>query len=61
MKSMRSIVPSASKAKKQRERARMITASVDEFMADLEKLPPTERQEFVDLFAALFVRGNHGA
>jgi hypothetical protein len=57
---MRSIVPSASKTKKERELAWIIAASVDEFMEDLKQLPPAERQKFVDLFVQLFVREKNG-
>ena len=56
MKSMTRMVPSARKAKKAQKRARRTDAFVDGIMADLEQLPPAERQEIVDLFVELFIR-----
>jgi hypothetical protein len=53
------MAPSAGKAKRRQKRAQKIAASVDEFMEDLEKLPPEERQEIVDLFVQLFLREKH--
>jgi hypothetical protein len=56
MKSMRRIVQSPGKAKKQQERARRTDAFIDAIMEDLKQMPVAERQEIVDLFSSLVVR-----
>ena len=60
MKSMNRMVPSARKTKKAQDRVRRTDAFVDAIIEDLKQLPPTERQEIVNLFSSLFVREKHG-
>ena len=60
MKSMRGMVPSASKAKKEKERIQRTNEFVDAIVQEMEQLPLAERQEIVDLFVELFVREKHG-
>ena len=60
MKSMNRMVPSARKTKQAQDRARRTDAFVDAIIEDLKQLPPTEREEIVDLFMELFVREKRG-